>query len=146
MLNQDNQNFNQEDVSISILMKEKILITTLYYLLMQVIDLINGQQDMLSLNIKFMMILLNNGSGMKRLVLSITMRLQIISSKMIRENFKLDKFLTKKLQINSQKLPQNGSGMVPVNNSKLKLEITLTLLVYSTHQKQLSTLKSELIA
>jgi len=141
-LNQDNLNFSQEDASTSILMRERTLIMISFYLLMLEIDLTNGQPDITSLNIKFMMILLNNGSSMRRLVQSIIMRPQITSFKTIKESFKLVKLVTLKLQANSQKLPENGSGMVPADNSKLKLEITLTSLVLSTHQSQTSTLKS----
>ena len=144
--NQDNLNFSQVDASIFILTKEKTLIMILFYLLMLEIDLTNGQPDTISLSIKFMTILLNNGSGMKKLVPSITMPPQTTSFKTIRENSKLVKLVTLKLQVNSQKMPANGSGMVLLNNSKLKSEITLILLVLSTHQSQTSTLKLVSIA
>jgi len=119
-------------------MKEKILIMILFYLPMLEISVIHGPLDIISSNIKFTMTLLNNGSSMKRLVPSIIMQPLIISSQMIMENSKLVKLLLQKLE--------NGSGMELRDNWKLKLEITLTLLVHLIHQNQTSILKLELIA
>lgn len=143
--NQEPLLFNQEDASTYILMKEKIPTMTLFYLQMLVIGKDGGHQDILSSNTKFMTTSLNNGSLMKQILQSITILTKIISSKTITENSQLDKLVKKVKVLNSQE-KENGTGMVLQNNSKLKLEIILTLLVSSTHQNQTSMLKSESIA
>jgi len=110
----------------------------LFYLLMLAISVIHGLPDTISSNIKFTMTLLNNGSGMKRLVPYIIMLPLIISSQMIMESFKLER--------QALTLLENGSGMELRDNWKLKLEITLMLLVHLIPLNQTSILKSELIA
>lgn len=146
--NQELLHFNQEDASISILMKERTPITILFCLLMPKIILQAGQEDILSLSTKSMMTLLNNGSSMSKPETSITMQPQIISFKMIRENFKLLKLVTvmEELILSSHIKPIPGTGMELPSNSKLRSETILMLLVFSTHQNQTSMLKLELTA